>query len=108
MTEQTRKLFGGPSGSDAPYQLSKADLAYRDVCLEGGRWFRQSKLLRAVSREHLAGLARDNDATNNAGMKVIFDAELSRRDFAAARSTDRVVLACALLVLVALVFVILN
>jgi hypothetical protein len=38
-------------------------------------------------------------------MTVIFEAELSRRNFAAARSTERVVLACALLVLIALVIV---
>ena len=108
ITEKLRKLFGGPRASTAPYQLSRADLAYRDVCVEGGRWFRRSKLLRAVSREHLAGLARENQATNNAGMKVIFDAEFSRRNFAAARLTDRVALTCALLISIALVFVILN
>ena len=104
-----RKLFFGPPGAaDAPYQPSKADLVYRDAAIAGGRWYRQSRLLRAVSREHLAGLTREATATDNAGMQHIFNAELSRRGFAAARSTDRSLLAFMLLVLVALVLMILN
>ena len=107
--KKVRNLFFGPRGAaDAPYQPSKADLVYRDAAIEGGRWYRQSMLLRAVSREHLAGLTRDAGATNNAGMQQIFNAELSRRGFAAARSTDRAMLAFMLLVLVAIVLMILN
>ena len=104
-----RKLFFGPPGAaDVPYQPSKADLVYREAAIAGGRWYRQSMLLRAVSREHLAGLARDASATNNAGMTQIFNAELSRRGFAAVRSADRSLLAFMVLVLVALVLMILN
>ena len=95
-------------GSVAPFQPSTADLAHRDVALREGRWFRKSRLLRAVSAEYLADLAQANSATNNAGMKAIFDAEFLRRDFAAARSTDRVLIACALLSLIAIIVAIFS
>jgi hypothetical protein len=101
-------IFGPRSAAVAPYQPSKADLVYRDAAMAGGRWYRQSMLLRAVSREHLAGLTRDACAANNAGMKQIFNTELSRRGFAAARSTDRSLLAFMVLVLVALVLMMVN
>lgn len=69
--------------------------------------FEMARMLKSISHEYLAVLARDNAGPNSAGMKAMIDAEISRRGFAAAAHANRISIGSLVIALISLVIALL-